>query len=182
MIVPGAYHCALQCLILLLILSSCTSRYRLELFLVEGDSRSKVKVEKSEYFVGAVLGDPLSEDKVAPGDGNCLVIVTGSRGESLGSRPEDVVSFDRYDRYRVFFELPSEIKPAAIPLKDRSFVQQLGRYDLSADDKMFFPADGRLIVDSVSGGRLFGSIEGRYENHQKASIAFEGKFKAKIAD
>jgi len=168
--------------VLFLVIGSCTSRYRLELFLVEGQERTKVKVEKSEYFLSAVLGDPLSEDKVAAGEGNCLVIVTGSRGKNLASGPEDVVSFDRYDRYRVFFELPMEIRPGTIPLNGHSFVQQMGRYERGAEDKMYFPVDGHLIIDSVSGGRLFAALNGRYENQLKESVSFEGQFKAKVAE
>lgn len=167
--------------ILILTFLSCTSRYRLDLFLVRGEDRTRVKVEKTEYLLGAVLGDPFSEDKVARGDGNCLVIVTGSRGKNLEARPEDVVTFDRFDRYRIFFQLPATVRPDTLPLKDNSFVQLMGRYELSTEDKMYFPLEGRLVIDSAAGNRLFGTLSGSFENRLKESVSFQGKFKAKVA-
>ncbi|MCX6834610.1 MAG: hypothetical protein NTW07_05665, partial [candidate division Zixibacteria bacterium] len=103
-----------------LLIPGCASRYRVELFLMQNDQRTEVKVEKSEYLIGTVLGDPSSGDKVSPGDGNCLVIITGSRGQTLDTKAEDLVSFDRYDRFRIFLQLPSVITPDTLPLEGNS--------------------------------------------------------------
>jgi len=164
------------------LLFGCASRYRVELFLLQHDQRTKVKVEKSEYLIGTVLSDPRSQDKVVPGDGNCLVIVTGSRGRTLDTKAEDLVSFDRYDRYCVFLQLPSVPTPDTIPLAGNSLVQQLGRYEVEEEVKMYFPIEGTMVVDSLSGKRLFGGIDGRFENRLKETIAFQGQFKVKIAE
>jgi len=166
---------------LVLTMLSCASRYRLDLFLVKGEDHTRVKIEKTEYLLGAVLGDPFSEDKVIRGDGNCLVVVTGSRGKNLESRPEDVVTFDRFDRYRIFFRLPAAVRPDTLPLKDNSFVQLMGRYELSSEDKMYFPVEGQLVIDSLAGHHLFGTLRGSFENRQKESVTFQGQFKAKVA-
>jgi hypothetical protein len=149
---------------------------------MQNDQRTKVKVEKSEYLIGTVLGDPSSQDKVAPGDGNCLTIITGSRGRTLDTKAQDVISFDRYDRFRIFLQLPSVPAPDTLTLEGTSFVQQLGRYEVEPEDKMYFPVEGEMILDSLSGNRLFGGINGRFENRLREVVAFQGQFKVKMAD
>jgi hypothetical protein len=165
-----------------LLVPGCASRYRIELFLTQNSQRTEVKVEKSEYLIGTVLGDPSSQDKVSPGDGNCLVIITGSRGRTLDAKAEDLVSFDRYNRFRIFLQLPSVITPDTLPLEGNSFVQQLGRYEVEVENKMYFPIEGTAVVDSLSGNRLFGGIDGRFQNKLQESVVFQGQFKVKVAN
>jgi len=164
------------------LLLGCASRYRIELFLLQHDQRTKVKVEKSEYLIGTILGDAASSEKVIAGDGNCLAIVTGSRGRTIDSKAEDLVSFDRYDRYRIFLQLPPLPVADTIPLTGNSFLQQLGRYEVEVENKMYFPVEGVFVVDSLAGKNLFGGIDGRFENRLKDTVAFQGQFKVKIAD
>ena len=166
----------------LLAAAACTSRYRLEMFTVSEGHRSKIKVEKTEYVKGAVLGDPASRDKMVRGDGNCLVLVTGARGTAVDSHPEDIISFDRYERFQVFLQLPATLGPVSIPLKSHSFVNQLGRYEIGDESRMYFPLDGNLVTDSLAHNRLFGTVDGNYENSQHDTLSFQGKFKAKVAE
>ncbi len=168
-------------LALVILLAGCTSRYRLSLYLLQGETKDQVKVEKTEYAVGAVLAEPTAREKIIPGAGNCLILITGSRGRTLDTQAEDLISFDRYVRYRVFLQLPPVVGPGTVALPGNSFVQMMGRYERSAEDKMYLPRDGSLSVDSLSGKRLFGTLDGRFENRQGESIAFQGQFKAKIS-
>lgn len=165
---------------LLVIVAGCTSRYRVDLYLIQGENRTRVKIEKTEYAIDAVLGDPMSRDKLVSGKGNCLVLITGSRGQTLEADTEDLVSYDRYLRYRIFLQLPVVVGPATINLKDNSFVQLMGWYERPAEDKLYFPQSGNLIVDSLSGKRLFGTLDGHFENHLGETVMFSGEFKAKI--
>jgi hypothetical protein len=160
----------------------CSSRYRLDFFLVQDEVKEKIKIEMTEYALGAVLADPMSREKVEPGDGNCLILVTGSRGRTIDKEAEDLVSFDRYVRYRVFVQLPEGIESGRVTLTDNSFVQLLGRYERPAEDKMYLPRDGELVVDSLAGKRLYGSLNGSFENRLGELVGFEGRFKAKISD
>ncbi len=168
--------------IILTVASACTSRYRLEMFTINEGHRSKIKIEKTEYFMGVVLGDPSSTDKMVRGDANCLVLITGARGANMGSRPEDIVSFDRYERFRLFLQLPLTPGPDSITLKSNSFVQQLGRYEVGNEGRMYFPIDGRLVIDSIVKNKLFGTVDGNYENALHDTLSFQGQFKAKVAN
>jgi len=168
--------------VLLAALSACTSRYRVELFLVQGEQRTEVKVEKTEYFVGAVLGDQAPPDNIVPGDGNCLVLIAGCRGRSVADDAQDLISFDRYVRYQIFLQLPAQPEPDTLTLEGISFVHQLGRYEMATEDKVYLPLQGHLVIDSLSGDRLFGTLDGRYQSRLDEIVTFQGQFKAKVAD
>ena len=178
----SATRLGLTVLLLTIMVAACTSRYRLDLFLVTGEARTKVKVEKTEFMAGAVLGDPMSREKVEPGDGNTLVLVTGSRGRTLRGEARDLINYDRYTRYRLFVQLAATVEPGSTPLEDNSLIQLMGRYELDAEDKLYYPTGGQLVIDSLAKDRLFGTIDGRFENRHGEAVAFVGKFKAKISD
>jgi hypothetical protein len=173
---------SLVLLALLAALSACTSRYRTELFLIQDEQRAKVKVEKTEYFVGAVLGDRMSPEGIVPGDGNCLVLVAGRRGITVKGEARDLISFDRHDRYQIFLQLPAQPEPDTLTLDGISVVHQLGRYELATEDKVYLPTRGYLVIDSLSGDRLFGTLDGQYRNRLDETVAFQGRFKARVAD
>jgi hypothetical protein len=175
---PRAWLLALA---LLGLMTGCVSRYHIDLYLLEGEGRTKVKVEKTEFAIDAVLGDLMSTDKLVPGDGNCLILITGSRGRTLDPETKDLVRYDRYLRYRIFLQLPTDVTPGTISLADNSLVQQMGRYELAAEDKLYFPLAGTLVIDSLPGKRLFGTLNGRFENHLGDTVGFNGQFKAKVA-
>jgi hypothetical protein len=168
--------------VVVLAATACTSRYRLDMFTVVGNERARIKVEKTEYYLGVVLGDPKSQDKVVRGNGNCLVLVTGGRGQSIVDKAEDIITFDRYERFRVFLQLAAAPQADTILLSGNSFVQQLGRYEFSDDERMYFPTNGTLVIDSIARDRLFGTLNGTYKNAKNNPLIFEGQFKAKIAE
>lgn len=172
----------LATLLMAVLATACNSRYRLSLFLVEGDQRTRVKVEKTEYMLGVVLGDPMSREKVEPGDGNMLVLLTGSRGETVNDDNPNLMKFDRHVRYRLFVQMDTVLSTGSTALKNNSLVQMMGRYEMDALDKLFYPTAGEMVVDSISGNKLFGNIDGRFENHKGTAVAFVGRFKAKVSD
>lgn len=162
----------------ILLAASCASRYRMELFVTEGTYRDQVKVERTEYLRDTRLGDPMSAEKVERGNANCLVLVTGHRGHPLEGHEQDFISFDRYVRHRIFIEFPIEFSPGDYDLTGISFAQLLGRYELSVEDKMYFPTTGTLTIDSLPGGQIFGTLRAAYENRKGEVLDFDGRFKA----
>jgi hypothetical protein len=152
------------------------------MFTVVGNERSKIDIEKTEFYIGVVLGDPKSQDKVVVGDGSCLVLVTGGRGQGVEDKPQDIITFDRYERFRVFLQLATVPHTDTITLKGNSFVQQLGRYELGDESRMYFPTGGTLVVDSIAKNRLFGTLNGTYTNAKNDPLVLDGQFKAKIAN
>ena len=67
------------------LLAGCTSRYRLDLFMVIDGRDKKVSVESTEYIIDARLNDPFDDNKIAAGEGGVVVLTTGTRGKVLKS-------------------------------------------------------------------------------------------------
>ncbi len=108
----------------LVVLAACTARYRLDLFEIRNDKSRKIKVEKTEYVIDGALNAPYEPDKVVPGQGNCIVLYTGTRGEKNEVEFGSVVGYDSYLRYRIFLQLPSQPETTTYTLPGNAFVQR----------------------------------------------------------
>jgi len=160
----------------------CVSRYRLDLYLTSEGSQKKVRVEKAELLVGSALNDPYARQKIISGSSSTAVITTGVRWQQPEDKRVFMLGFDEYLRCRIYLQLPQAPAADTIDLPGRSFVCLLGRYDLPPESKVFLPASGTFIVDSVTAKNLFGTIHGRYENSDGTPLGFDGQFKVKITD
>ncbi|MFQ5500119.1 MAG: hypothetical protein ACE5FH_10665 [Candidatus Zixiibacteriota bacterium] len=161
---------------------SCTSRYRLDLYMTIDEVRRRVAVETTEYVLESRLGDPYTENPLLPGETNCIIITTGARGQTRAEKESAIVGFDEYLRCRVYLELPAILHPDTISLEQRSFVQLLGRYDRPRDEKIFLPVSGDCLIDSITTTKLFATIDGRFENNRGEVIALGGRFRVKIGN
>jgi len=165
-----------------LLLLVCTSRYRLDLYLSTEGHTKKVKVENTELLTNSALNDPYAREKTITGELNTAVITTGARWRQPEDKRVFMLGFDEYLRCRVYIQLPLTLIADTIDLQGNSFVHLLGRYDLPAESKIFLPASGTFVIDSVTPKNLFGTINGSYENRSGTSLAFDGQFKMRIND
>jgi len=165
----------------LLLALSCTSRYRLDFYMVTGEESKKVKIERTEYVQGATISDPFADEKLRPGIENCIILRVGTRGEQLKVNLSTLMGYDEYFRCLVYLQLPPEPKPDTINLIDESFVHVLGQYEIAHEQKIFLPDSGTLVVDSLKGKHLFATLTGYYRNRLDATIGFNGRFKVKVA-
>ena len=169
-------------LLVLLSLLSCSSRYKLDLFMISETGNSKVKVEKTDYISNVRLGDPFGDIKILPGESNVGILTVGTRGFTYKKDAEDFLTFDEYLRNRIYFQFPKPLKTGTFELKNNSFIHLLGRYDWQAEDKIFLPLSGQVVIDSITEKNLFGQVAGKYENRAKIQFEFNGQFKLKISD
>jgi hypothetical protein len=149
-----------------------------------GGEKKKVKVERTEYVARAKIFDPYAEEKLETGEGNCIILHTGARGDRLETDQTEtlMLGYDEYLRCLVYMEIPEPPRAGTLDLAGRSFVQILGRYDQPTEKKIFSAHAGLLVIDSLAKGRLFGTIDGDYRNPDGVSVEFSGKFKVRIAD
>jgi hypothetical protein len=163
---------------------ACISRYRTNLYMVTEGGQDKIKVEQTEYVVGAVISDPYAEQKIVQGDGNCIILHTGTRGKGLNSDLTEslFLGYDEYLQTLIYIQLPPEPQPGELDLADRSFVQILGRYEQPAEMKIFLPSNGELTIDSIVSQKMFCALDGEYRSNNGDSLTYRGKFKIKIAD
>lgn len=162
-------------------LTGCASRYRLELDVVEAGVNRRVQVEETQYARRAVLGDPLSESVIRSGDGSCIVVLTGARvRQKEDGGKYEVLSYDEHLQYRLYLQLPAKLSPGTVQLAENSFVQIVGRYEVSMAEKIYPQAAGTLVIDSLAHNRAFLSIDGQYQNQSGKTVAVKGEFKVKI--
>lgn len=166
----------------LTIFASCTSRYKIELFQTADEVRRKVKVETTQYIPGRVLGDPNALEKFAAGNGNTMIVTTGTRGVARTADTYAVLRFDEYLRCDIYFELPEPVIVDTLPLEDNAYLWIKGRYDQPAGSRLFMPESGFLAIDSISSGRLFATLNGVFQSADSTRLAFDGQFKVKFKD
>lgn len=164
----------------IIFISGCTSRYRLDLYLIADNEQRKVKVERTEYFTGTVLAEPDSEQKLMRGDGITILIETGVRGKTVLSPSSELFSFDEYFRCRILVQLEKDSSIRVIEVADNSLVQIMGRYDLPVEDKLYHGLSGKVVIDSVTKKHLYAAIDAEYRNRLDDRLSFKGKFKVRI--
>ena len=171
-------------LLIVIFAASCgvTSRYRLDLFVASEDVRKKVSVEEAEIITGSALGDPYQDYKIDPGEASVAVMTVSARWSQQETERFRLLDFDEYWRCKLYVELEEPLAAGVIDLQDKSFLQLMGRYDVSAEDKIFLPSTGSCTVDSVNSKAVFFSIEGKYANRVNEPLEFSGQFKISRPD
>ena len=169
-------------ILILVILAAfgCTSRYRLDLFMQRNGERTRIDIERTEFVRDVAIGNPYSRDKkLIPGDSNCIILHTGARGQHKAAGEGDILTWDRYVKVDIYILLPLTRPSGRIPLKNNSFLDMLGHFELPVDETVFMGKDGNLIIDSVTDSHIFGTFDGWFENSSGKAIGYEGKFKVK---
>ncbi|UCC44831.1 MAG: hypothetical protein JSU65_02590, partial [Candidatus Zixiibacteriota bacterium] len=96
--------------------AGCTSRYRLDLHMTIAEQRKKVKVESTECVRQSQLNDAYAVEKLVAGEGNCIILHLGTRGEAVDVKKESLLKYDEYLRCRLYAQLPSRLEPDKIAL------------------------------------------------------------------
>lgn len=163
------------------ILTACSSRYRFDMHLTTDEFESHVKVESSEFAEHCGLGDPYEEVKTVAGTGSCLVLTLKGRGSLGPQEKEQIVRFDEHVTCRLHVELPTLEKGRSLNLVDNSFVHRLGRYDIPAEEKVYLPISGTMMMDSLSGDFLFATVHGNFATRGRKTLGINGQFRVRIA-
>ena len=179
--VPLQILIRIAAVVVTLALIGCSSRYRLNLAVIDGGEHRQVQVEQTQFARRAVLGDPRSESQILPGEGNCIIVAAGARKRSPTSAGKyEVLTYDEHLQYRLYIQLPANLSVGRLPLADHSFVQIMGRYELRHEEKLFAQASGTLVIDSLARRRAFISIDGQFQNQSGTTIGVKGEFKVKV--
>ena len=160
---------------------SCSSRYRLDMYYVEGELRKEVDVESTAFAINSQLNDPFGVPKVITGDRSTVVIYTGWRGDPETGFAKFGLGFDEYIKYRIYLEMPILPKPGIIPLEGNSFVRLMKFYEKPPDEKIFLPVSGQFVIDSVKSSDVYATFQNaRWENKNGLPVEFAGRLKFPI--
>lgn len=165
--------------LVIIVALACSSRYRLELFLAYGEVNNRVNIESTEFVEQSIINDPYDEQKLRIGDGNCLIVITETRGDAVPSKNWAFLGFDERLRCRLYVELPTEWSIGSYDLRDRSFVNVLGRYHQPAGTKIFLADSGALEIDSLKSDYLYATVNGTFRNQDSAELKYQGQFRAR---
>ena len=161
--------------------SGCVSRYKMDLFLVQGEQSKKIQVESTEFVRDAVLNAPLERERVLKGGGNCLIVHTGARGESLAKGENELMTWDVHLMYDLLVQMPAKVEPSTIPLVNHSYVTLVGQFDRPAEENVYSAREGELVVDSIPGDFMYATIAGTFVNPVDDSVSFRGQFRVRTS-
>jgi len=160
----------------------CTSRLKTNLYVGHRDETKKVKVEKTELVKQAQLGDLYADQKITSSSDQAAIITISTRwGENeVASFSDQLLAFDKYWKARLYFELPEVLKPTKIDFKNNSLMHLLGHFHWKPEEKVFLPQSGYYTIDSLSGDRLFITVEGEFKNQADLTYKVSGNYKIKV--
>lgn len=161
----------------LIVSCGITSRYRLDLFVASDDVRKKVAIEKAEIIAYAALNNPYEDYKTIAGAENVAIMTVTARWNQQDAEKFRLLDFDEYWRCKLFLELGDSIRTGTINLKEKSFLQLMGRYDVEVEDKIFLATAGSCSVDSLNSKSVFFTIDGKFTNRVNETLEFSGQFK-----
>ena len=153
----------------------------MNLYMVTGEMRKKVKVEGTEFVQGAIIHDARADEKIRTGTGNVVILSLSTRGDAIQSDQTELLKFDEYFRCLIYVQLPLELQIDTLELPDISFVQVQGKYDLPAEHKLFLARSGMMIVDSLVKKDMYATLDGVYVTTTDDTLSFGGQFKVKVS-
>jgi hypothetical protein len=155
---------------------ACASRYRLDLFLTLDEDHQRVKVETTQLVMDAVVGNPYADDKVEVGDGNVAVLTFGAPGAKARGKRWQFFGFDENLRCQLYVQIASMPEADSSTLVHRSLLHVLGRYEQPIEERVFLPREGYYIIDSVTYGSIYFTVEGAFTNRSGAELQLNGRF------
>lgn len=173
------FHCrlTLAVIVLMLVASSCASRYRLDLYLTVEEDRRHIQVESTQYVWGAKLGNPYADNKLDEGTGHVAIATIGTRQSQGEKSLWGGFASDEYLRCQLYMEVPPDFGPDTAVLAGNSIVHLLGRYELPIEERIFLPKEGFYILDSIADDAVFFSVDGTFANKSGELLRFDGKVK-----
>ncbi|MEA2030347.1 MAG: hypothetical protein U9N55_01965 [candidate division Zixibacteria bacterium] len=150
------------------------------MYLTTNAERTKVDVENARYIPGVILVDPQADEKVVSGDSSVIIMNMGFRGNAISNFTSLGIKFDEYVKYRLYLQLHGKPDTTTTILKENSYLWLLKHYELESRDKLFLPVSGTCAIDSVSSHKMYGTIDGHFENAKGATVKIDGRFKVKM--
>ncbi len=164
----------------LLLITSCTSRYRLDMYMTIEDNRRHVAVESTQLVSDALIGNPYADNKITVGSGFVAVVTFGTRLAGEKRSAWRGFSTDEYFLSSLYVEIPYGAAPDTASLIDKSLVHVLGRYEEPIENRVFLPARGFYVVDSLTDDGAFLTVKGTFVNNKNDSLSFDGRVRCVV--
>jgi len=115
---------------------------------------------------------------IAPGD-SLLMYIEG-KAKTRGVGEAGVVELQFTERAMIYVSLPPEIYEETYSVKFASICEILNNPIYHVRENIFTCQSGKVVVDSIRGTDIFGTLTGEYLNTSNKKLSIEAPFKSKL--
>ncbi|GEM_PF-2104604 len=166
--------------VIFILLCSCSGKvYHSDFFLITEQKPEKIRSGEHRIFSNYQLSENPERQFRSAGTGN-LLAATYSRIDL--SRVDTALSFIQMSPelgYRLYAELPAEMKPESLDIAGKSLCHLVGRYDSPDYLKIYRCGEGYLVIDTLKSNKAIMRLKGSYYNSAGDSLKFSGRIAAK---
>ena len=162
-----------------LALISCNTKYRLHFYKIEQLKKLELQNEGSYFLTGYIIARDNSGNFISPGQGTVLVTNQSITDPEKMDIPSGLLTTSGKINFRIYAELPSQLRKDSLNLKGKSICQIVGQYNRPESLKLYNCTEGYIRLDSVKSNKFFASLSGKYFNMEKDSLVFQGEMKPK---
>jgi len=171
---------SISCILLLtILLVSCTSRLRTDISLFIYNQQTELENGDCYYFKGFQLDFDAPLKPIQPGPDNIIVFNQTIIDDSVEPISTGFFTAKKNLDYRLYFEIPNISSGDSLNIKDKSFCDIIGNYEIDEKFRRYSCQEGYLTIDSVKANRLFGKFRGTYLNSEDKSLDFGGFYNIK---
>ncbi|MEZ5360529.1 MAG: hypothetical protein R3F48_17075 [Candidatus Zixiibacteriota bacterium] len=129
------------------------------------------------YTMGKSIVLTQGKYQLIPSDSVVLYVEGESTGEAVSESAVAELKLAKTARF--YFTLPRSIKPGRYDTGFKSICELMGSVNYGVGENLFTCQSGHVVIDSLRGEEVFGSIEGTYRNTRSQSLKLDGSFRAK---
>ncbi|SYZ74723.1 hypothetical protein TRIP_C90351 [Candidatus Zixiibacteriota bacterium] len=163
--------------LLILTSISCNTKYKLHFYKIDPGKKLELQNEKTYFLKGYVLAKAGSENIITAGRGTMLITDQSMTDPEMEDIPSGLLTTSGKINFRIFAQLPADLKNDSLNLAGNSICQIVGQYNRAESLKIFDCTEGFILIDSVKSNKFFASLSGKYFNIEKDSLVFQGEMK-----
>ncbi|MCK5127870.1 MAG: hypothetical protein KAR42_16555 [candidate division Zixibacteria bacterium] len=164
--------------LLLLSLISCSKSYFTIAEEVHENTAIKYKTVNSFYEMGKSIELTRGKFQLIPGDSIVLFIEGRSTKSTVSG--ETFAELPTAKSARFFVTLPISIAEGKYNTTHKAICEIIGSLNYQTGEGLFTCQSGEVVIDSLKGEKLFGSITGKYRNTKNQSLTVNGNIEANI--
>lgn len=158
---------------------SCRTRLRPKLYIINETLKQPLDLKQSYYLNNFSLKTTPGGSPLVSGSANVLV-----SNQSMTNPGDDIIETGlikavKEISYRLYVELPADIKVDSLNIMDKSICRIIGNYEVENQIKHYVCREGYLAIDTVKSSRFFARMYGKYFNSANDSLIFEGTLNVK---
>lgn len=163
--------------LLLCCLASCKSTHFTIAEEIHDNTAIRYTTKTTWYTMGKSIALTRGKYQLVPSDSVVLFVEGESTGEAVTG--SSIAELKLAKTARFYFTLPPRIQPGKYKTGLKSIGEVMGSVNYAAGENLFTCQTGTVVVDSLRGEEMFGTISGTYRNTKNQSLKLDGAFRAK---